>query len=47
MTPVLASIPENESKVYMALYDDLIHDSSPSPIAKFAVGDKVRITKKQ
>ena len=44
MTPVLASIPTNESKVYINLYD---HDSSSQPLPKFAVGDKVRITKKQ
>ena len=47
MTPVLASIPENESKVYMNLYDDVIHDRSPQPVPKFSIGDKVRITKKQ
>ena len=47
MTPVLASIPDNESKVYMTLYDDVIHDRSPRPVPKFSIGDKVRITKKQ
>jgi hypothetical protein len=46
MTPVLASTPDNESKVHMRLHDDKIHDNSPRPIPKFAVGDKVRITKK-
>ena len=45
MTPVLASMPENQSTVYMNLYDDVIHDRSPRPVPKFAVGDKVRITK--
>jgi hypothetical protein len=44
MTPVLASIPENESKVYM---DDIIHDKSPRPTPNYAVGDTVRMTKKQ
>jgi hypothetical protein len=47
MKPVLASKPENENKVYMNLYDDIIHDRSPHPVPKFAMGDKVRITKKQ
>jgi hypothetical protein len=47
MTPVLASMPENESKVYMTLYYDIIHDRSPRPVPRFAVGDTVRITKKQ
>jgi hypothetical protein len=47
MAPVLASMPENESKVYMNFYDDIIHDRSPGPQPKFAVGDKVRNTKKQ
>jgi hypothetical protein len=47
MTPILASKPENESKVYMTLYDDIIHDRRPRPASKFAVGVKVRITKKQ
>jgi hypothetical protein len=47
MTPVLASIPENESKVYMTLYDDLIHDKNLRPVPNYAVGDPVRITKKQ
>ena len=51
MTPVLASVPENESKVYMNLYDDIIHDRPPAvgttPVPKFSVGDRVRITKKQ
>ena len=47
MTPILASQPENEAKVYMALYDDIIHDRSPRPVPKFSIGDKVRITKKQ
>jgi hypothetical protein len=47
MTPILASMPENESKAYMNLNDDMIQDNSPQPVPKFAVGDKVRITKKQ
>ena len=32
MTPVLASMPENQSTVYMNLYDDVIHDRSPRPV---------------
>jgi hypothetical protein len=47
MTPVLASIRANESKVYMTLYDDIIHDRSPRPTPNYAVGDTVQITKKQ
>ena len=46
MTPVQASLPENEAQVYLNLYDDVIHDTSEWPKPKFAVGDKVRITKK-
>jgi hypothetical protein len=41
LTPVLASIPEHESKVYMNLYDDIIHDRSPKPTPNYAVGDTV------
>jgi hypothetical protein len=41
MSPVLASKPENESKVYMTPYDDIIHNNSPRPVPKFAVGGKV------
>ena len=40
-------MPENESKVYMTLYDDIIHDKSPRPTPNYAVGDTVRITMKQ
>ena len=47
MTPIQASQPENEAKVYMTLYDDIIHNKSPRPMPKFSIGDKVRITKKQ
>ena len=47
MTPVQASLPENEAQVYLNLYDDVIHDASEWPKPKFAVGDKVRITKKK
>jgi hypothetical protein len=43
----LTSKPEDESKVYVNLYDDIIHDNSPQPKPKFAVGNEVRITKKQ
>jgi hypothetical protein len=42
-----SGIPDNESKVYMNLYDDIIHDRSPRPTPNYAVGDTVRITKKQ
>ena len=31
----------------MNLYDDIIHDRSPGPVPNYAVGDTVRITKKQ
>ena len=41
MTPVLASNPENESKVYMTLYDDLIHDKNPHPVPNYTVGDSL------
>ena len=47
MTPVQASQPENEAKVYMTLYDEIIHNKRPRPVPKFSIGDKVRITKKQ
>ena len=47
MTPMQASLPENEAQVYLNLYDDVIHDTSEWPKPKFAVGDKVRITKKK
>jgi hypothetical protein len=47
MTPILAGNPENESKVYMTLYDDMIHDKNPILIPNYAVGDTVRITEKQ
>jgi transposase InsO family protein len=46
MTPVEASNPENESQVYLNLYDDVIHDTQEWPKPKFSVGDRVRITKK-
>jgi hypothetical protein len=45
MTPVQASMPENEARAFLNLYDDVIHDRSELPKPKFSVGDKVRITK--
>jgi hypothetical protein len=31
----------------MNLYGDIVHDNSPKPKPKFAVGDKIRITRKK
>jgi hypothetical protein len=31
----------------MNLYGDIVRDDSPKPRPKYAVGDKIRITKKQ
>jgi hypothetical protein len=47
MTPVQASNPENLYRTYMNLYGDIVRDNSPRPKAKFAVGDKIRITVKK
>jgi hypothetical protein len=47
MTPVQASNPENLYRTYMNLYGDIVHDNSPRPKPKFAVGDKIRITVKK
>ena len=43
MTPVEASKKKNESKLWSNLYGDLIYDNPGKP--KFAIGDKVRISK--
>ena len=43
MTPNEASKKENEEKVFINLYGDLIYWKSKKP--KFAIGDKVRISK--
>ena len=43
MTPVEASKKANESKVWSSLYGDLIYLKPGKP--KFAIGDKVRISK--
>lgn len=43
MTPVSASNPANENKVRMSLYPKLPQAKKP----KFAVGDRVRVTKKK
>ena len=43
MTPVEASKKKNENKVWTNLYGDLIYLKPGKP--KFAVGDKVRISK--
>jgi hypothetical protein len=47
MTPVQASNPENLYRTYMNLYGDIVHDNSPKPKPKLAVGDKIRITVKK
>jgi hypothetical protein len=47
MTPVNSSNPENLNRTYLNLYGDIVHDKSPKPMPKFAVGDKIRITVKK
>jgi hypothetical protein len=46
-TPVQASNPENSYRTYMNLCGEIVHDNSPKPRPKFAVGDKIRITVKK
>ena len=45
MTPTEASKKENEKKVFINLYGDLVYLKPEKP--KFSVGDKVRISKKK
>jgi hypothetical protein len=47
MTPVNVSNPENLYQTFMNFDGDIVHDSSPKPKPKFAVGDKIRITVKK
>jgi hypothetical protein len=47
MTHVQASNPDNLYQTYMNLYGDTVHDNSPRPPPKFAVGDMIRITMKK
>jgi len=47
MTPVQASLKENEVAVWTNLYGHAVPKVTPKVMPKFSVGDRVRITKKK
>ena len=47
MTPVQASLKENEVAVWMNLYGHAVPKVTPKVMPRFSVGDRVRITKKK